>query len=231
MQVIYIIIALVLSYLFGSIPFGLILGKLVRGIDIREHGSGSVGTTNVARTLGLKWALINFIFDALKGALPIILIAYVFRLSNLYLINNINIITIYGAVAALGHIFSIYIKFKGGKAIATGVGAVIAISPVVGVAGILIYLLILAITKYSSLGSIIAATLVGVGVYLDVFIWQIWLTGGPRVQVVNLVIMALLVCLIIFKHRSNIIRLLNGTEPKFGKKNKNKLKEETTNFE
>src|SRR5690554_2603767 len=154
MQILWILIAIICSYLIGAIPFGYIIPKVFKGIDIREHGSQNVGSTNVLRVLGKKYGIATFLLDCFKGALPIIVVRYMLGIPDLYLINNTyDISIIYGAFAAIGHIKSIFIGFKGGKAVATGVGAVIAINPIIGFSGIAIFFIVAFSTKYVSVGS------------------------------------------------------------------------------
>lgn len=220
MDILYIIIALLISYLLGSIPFGLIIAKRLKNIDIRQHGSANVGATNVARVLGFKWGLLVFILDALKGALPIVLIVYAFRLTNLYMFWGINFSIIYGLAAAFGHMCSVFLKFKGGKAVATACGIVIALNPIIGAIVIGFYVLVLFAFKYSSVASLSACVLALICFYLDIFLFQWWLPGGWHEQIINLCTLTGLVILIFYLHRKNIVRLFNGTESKFGKKNK-----------
>src|SRR5690554_3985727 len=176
MQILWIIIAIICSYLIGAIPFGYIIPKLFKGIDIREHGSKNVGSTNVLRVLGARYGIATFLLDCFKGALPIIIIRYMLGIQNLYLVNSTYDISIlYGAAAAVGHIKSIYIGFKGGKAVATGVGAVIAINPIIGLSGILMFFIVAFSTKYVSIGSVVATFFVGVMMWVGVLIKEIWI--------------------------------------------------------
>ena len=230
MTIFYIILLMVFSYLLGSIPFCLSIGKLFKKIDIREHGSKNVGSTNAVRVLGFKWGALTFLFDCFKGIFPIVLVKYIIGNEALYVINGIDLsldlIVIYGAAAVIGHIYPVYIGFKGGKAVATSVGVVIAISPVIGVSGIALFFIIVAITKYASLASIIATLSVGVAMWLDATIWHVWAKEGPnnnslQYNIVNLILVSALILMIIIKHRKNIVRLIKGTENKFGSKKKN----------
>lgn len=214
---------MIFSYLLGSIPFGLVVGKLFKKIDIREHGSKNVGSTNAVRVLGFKWGVLTFIFDCLKGALPILIVKYFIGDTNLYVLGSVNVIIMYGAASVIGHIYPIYIGFKGGKAVATSVGAVIAISPIIGVSGILIFFLIVWITKYASIASMIASVSVGVALWVDTVWLTIFIDAGPnnnslQYNLVNLILVSVLVCMILYKHRKNFIKLLKGTENKFGSK-------------
>lgn len=230
MQTLYILLALIVSYFIGAIPFGFIIPKIFKNIDIRDHGSKNVGSTNVIRVLGPKYGIPVFILDFIKGALPIVIVRYIlgFRELNLIDINGLSfdIVILYGAAAAVGHIFSIFIGFKGGKAVATGVGAVTAINPLVGLSGIIFFFIVAFTTKYVSIGSVVATFLVGVFMWISVLIPALWIPTPNLIltyqaQSINLVLVTLLVLFIIYKHKKNFIRLKNGTENKIGQK-KNK---------
>jgi len=123
MTYVYIGLLMILSYFLGSIPSGLIIGKVFKNIDIREHGSKNTGATNAIRVLGFKTGIFAFIFDVMKGALVIALVFFL-KDKSLYIVSeyNINISSIYGMAAVIGHVFPIYINFKGGKAVATSAG-------------------------------------------------------------------------------------------------------------
>jgi glycerol-3-phosphate acyltransferase PlsY len=119
----YIFLLMLLSYFLGSIPSGLIIGKVFKNVDIRQYGSKNTGATNAIRVLGFKYGIWAFVFDSLKGAL-VILLVFIINDPSLYLVSDyeINISSLYGAAAVLGHVFPIYINFKGGKAVATSAG-------------------------------------------------------------------------------------------------------------
>ena len=116
----------ILAYILGSIPFGIVIGKTITGIDVREHGSKNIGTTNCIRVLGKKVGFTVFFFDVLKGALVIIIVKYIFE--PLGLMNHYVPHIVYGVAAILGHLFSCFLKFKGGKAVATSLGVVLALT-------------------------------------------------------------------------------------------------------
>src|SRR3989339_1023339 len=158
MTYVYIFLLMVLSYFLGSIPSGLIIGKVFKNIDIREFGSKNTGATNAVRVLGFRYGIFAFIFDSLKGAL-VILLVFLINDPSLYLVSQyqINISSIYGMIAVLGHVFPIYINFKGGKAVATSAGMIFAIEPLVAVLVILIFLAMFLKTRYVSLSSTTAA--------------------------------------------------------------------------
>ena len=156
-----VIILLIFSYLFGSISFSLIISKLFYNLDLREHGSGNVGTTNTFRILGKKAGIIVLIIDLLKGAIPVWVAMLVDGTGHFPVI-------IFGVVAALGHVYSIFLKFKGGKAVATGGGAIFAANPLLFLVLIITFLLTLKLSKYVSLSSVFAAIVLIIGVCLPV---------------------------------------------------------------
>lgn len=222
-QAIDIVIAVLLmitSYLIGSIPFGLVLGKLIKGIDIREYGSKNIGSTNAIRVLGKKVGFLVFFCDVLKGMLIIIIV----KLLTYY---NIWITPIeemwFGAAAIVGHGFPLFLNFKGGKVVATSLGVVIILSPLSAISCLLIFTLVIYTTGYVSLGSTFAAlTVVTVG-------WVLYFFGIDATNFIEYFVekTTLSICLlfsiatilIILKHMKNYKRLLNGTENNF-KKNK-----------
>lgn len=229
MSIVYRVIALIISYFIGSIPFGYFIPKLFKNIDIREHGSFNVGSTNVIRTLGFKYGFWVFLLDFIKGTIPILLIRYTFANLNLDVITvnslTFDIVIIYGIMTALGHMFSPFINFKGGKAVATGVGVVVGINPLVGFLGIGFFFIGAFSTKYVSLGSIIGSSSVAIMIWLSILIPILWMPSKNLVvsyqaQIINLILITFMVILIIWKHKPNIKRLLNGTENKIGQKKK-----------
>ena len=187
------------AYLFGAIPFGLLVAKS-RGVDIRTQGSGNIGATNVFRVLGKGWGIFTFVLDALKGFLPSFLFP---RLAGL----DVEWGVLFGIVAILGHSFPVYLKFKGGKGVATSAGMLLGVAPMAVLVGFVCWMLCMVISRIVSLSSIVAAIAVAVAVWvLD-----------PTAWVVN-VALTILAVLVIWLHRANIGRLLNGTENRFGKK-------------
>ena len=190
---------LFISYLLGSIPTGFIFGKFLKNIDLREIGSGSTGATNVLRNVG-KWpALFVFIIDVLKGFISVEL-AHIFLKDNYFEVMA-------GLIAISGHIWPIWLRGKGGKAVATGLGMFLALSLKVGFAALGIFLLILSKFKIVSLASIIAAFFLPILMYINV-----GLINHP------FTIMSFIVSiLVIWKHRTNIKRLMKGVEPKINK--------------
>jgi glycerol-3-phosphate acyltransferase PlsY len=192
------LVIVALAYLVGSIPFGLILSKIFAKRDIRSAGSGNIGATNVMRVLGKKLGVLTLMFDILKGALFVIL-AEVVTHSEIWA-------SLAGLAAFLGHLYPIYLKFRGGKGVATSVGIFLFLAPYALLVDIVIFLLVVYQTRYVSLGSIIAAALLPV--ILLVF-------SSSYVYVILAVIMG---GFIILRHRDNIQRLKQGRETKFGEK-------------
>ena len=207
---IQLLLLLLLSYITGSIPTSIILGKIVKGIDIREHGSGNAGGTNVFRVLGWKPALIVVIIDIFKGWLPTAIYATV--LFQGQPITDIGVIQILcGFAAVLGHTYTIFAGFHGGKGIGTLAGMLIAIYPITFPLCLIVFVITLIITGYVSLSSIFAT------IALPIILLVLPIFGIQR-STSSLLIFALLVPLFaIFTHRSNIVRLRNGTENRFEK--------------
>jgi glycerol-3-phosphate acyltransferase PlsY len=183
----------VLAYLFGSIPFGLLVGRLFFGIDIREHGSGNVGTTNVFRVLGKRAGIAVFAFDLLKGFVPALVASLLFEPWP----------TIFVAAApVVGHMYSPFLKGRGGKGVATGAGVVLALAPVVFLTILAAWVVLVLVTRYVSLASIVAAVSLPVLVILG---------DDPVPYQIAAVLVA---AIVVFAHRGNIERLLHGTEPR-----------------
>ena len=192
---------LLLSYLLGSFPSGFLYAKNLKGIDLRYVGSGSTGATNVLRNIG-KWpALIVFILDVLKGFIAV-KIAYFFLYDNIFQV-------LAGLFAITGHIWPIWLKGKGGKAVATGLGMFIALSWKVGLASFGTFLIMISLTKIVSLSSITAAIL------LPVYMFKYIGTFNDPYTIFSFIV----AIIVIYKHRSNINRILKGEEPKLNKKN------------
>lgn len=206
----YLIIFLiaVAAYLLGSIPGGYLLTKLVRNEDIRDHGSKSTGATNATRLLGWKLGLVAALIDVLKG-IVVIAILEIFQLTEFYLIGSVNILPFYGIIAVLGHVFSIYLKFRGGKAVATSFGVVTYFTPPIAFIGIIIFVLIIHFTKYVSLGSMITAA------FLFIVATVVHLIEPSLVSLEEVITYFILVVIIILRHIPNIKRLSNNEELKF----------------
>jgi glycerol-3-phosphate acyltransferase PlsY len=196
------------AYLLGSIPTGYLLGRLLKGIDIREQGSGSTGATNVLRTLGKGPALVVLLVDALKGVGAIALVNGYYLLAEtpaIPLTWQPWLVASAAFAALLGHSKSIWINFTGGKSVATGLGVLLAMSWSVGLGTLGVFALVLALSRIVSLGSVVAA--IAVPVLMIVL-------GQPLPYQLFAGTAALYV---IWRHRSNIQRLLAGTEPQIGR--------------
>ncbi|MDG1997389.1 MAG: glycerol-3-phosphate 1-O-acyltransferase PlsY [Emcibacteraceae bacterium] len=194
-SLITIFVALVGGYVMGSIPFGLVLCRLAGLGDIREIGSGNIGATNVLRTGNKPLALLTLLLDIGKGAIAVLISEYFYPGLGLYA----------GGGAFLGHLYSVFLKFTGGKGVATFLGLMLALNPFVGLSCIGAWLISTAIFRISSLSALVAALLCPV--------FSFYFSD------INLVILACILCiLILFKHKENIGRLMNGTEPRIGKK-------------
>ena len=186
------VIIFVLAYLLGSIPSGLIVGKLFYGVDIREHGSGNLGGTNTFRTLGVKAGLAVTIADILKGTLAALLPLF-FRTEMNHLIP--------GIFAVIGHMYPIFAGFKGGKAVATSGGVLLGYAPLMFAVIVLAFFICLYITKYVSLSSMLAA--------IVAVVYAIIARDTPLIIVVSM-----LAIFVIYRHRANIKRIMNKSEPK-----------------
>ncbi len=209
MTIFELVLVLIFSYLFGSIPWGFIIGKL-KGVDIREHGSKNIGATNVTRVLGKPFGYLCFALDFSKGFLPSYLMMFVISLPSAAKDGGV-ILAILGIF--LGHIFPVYLKFKGGKGVATGAGAILAVSPLAAVMGFIVWVIIFKTTRYVSAASIIAAIIVP----LLTIIFSA--TGTYQLSIHLQTFVAVIGAIAILKHKSNIARLINGTEYRFEKKN------------
>ncbi len=183
------------AYLVGSVPTGLLLARAIGGVDIRTAGSGNIGATNVYRTMGRKVGVITLAGDCLKGLLPVVF-AQKMGLP-------VEWIAVIGAAAFLGHVYTIFLGFKGGKGVATALGVFLAIAPLAVLCALAVFIIVILKWRYVSLASISAAAA------MPVFI--ILLGKHPSVIAMTLMIAAL----VIYKHRDNIDRLRNGTESKF----------------
>ena len=207
---IQLLLLLVLSYITGSFPTSIILGKTVKGIDIREHGSGNAGGTNVFRVLGWKPASIVVIIDVFKGWLPTTV--YATTLLQGQPITDIGVVQVLcGFAAVLGHTYTIFAGFRGGKGIGTIAGMLLALFPIALPLCIIVFVITLILTGYVSLSSILAT----VALPIIILILPIF---GIQQNSLSLLIFALLIpWFAIFTHRSNIVRLRNGTENRFEK--------------
>ena len=188
------ILLLICAYLLGSVPTGLLLARAF-GVNIREAGSGNIGATNVYRTMGRKVGIVTLIGDCLKGLIPVLAAKWL-GLPDVW-------IAAIGLAAFLGHVYTIFLGFKGGKGVATALGVFLGTSPLSVLLALAVFALVLYRWRFVSLASISAAALIPV---------LVWLTGGnPAVILMSLAI----ACIVIVRHRENISRLKAGTESKF----------------
>jgi len=181
------------AYFLGAIPFGYLIGKHIYGVDVRKKGSGNTGATNVYRVLGAKAGGLTFLLDACKGFIPVIIARMFFADPKVWALT--------GAAAVVGHIFSIYLKFRGGKGMSTSFGVGLALCPICALCGFITWLAVTSITNYVSLASILGFLFGAVCAYFL----------APMPITLTFLFMFLL---ILFAHRSNVVRLINGTERK-----------------
>lgn len=188
------VLMLLFAYLLGSIPTGYLLGSFA-GVDVRQTGSGNVGATNVARVVGKKQGLITLLVDVAKGVIPVLISS---RLGF-----DLNV-TVFAALAAfVGHLYPVFLRFRGGKGVATAAGSYLAIAPLVCVVLIVVFGLVIALSRRVSLGSMAAAAAAP---------FVFWLFSYPPVTVGLASVIALM---IILRHHENVRRLISGTEPRF----------------
>ena len=198
----------VVAYLLGSIPFGLLLAKLFGGTDVRKEGSGNIGAANVVRVAGPLAGILTLLLDAAKGAAAVLL-------AGRYSHDSAMWMMIAGLAALIGHCFPIWLKFKGGKGVATAAGVYLALSPLAFLGGLILFLLVVVFSRFVSLGSISAALAMPVLMY---FLWAPHHAPPPIVTFGALAV----AMLIVYKHDANLQRLVAHTEPKFSfRKEKN----------
>ena len=204
------------AYLIGSVPFGYIAGR-INGIDLREHGSHNIGATNTVRVLGKRWGIPVFILDFLKGFVPLLLMKYHLG-EDVTQFDAGQMGWLVGMLFALvlGHTFTCFLRFKGGKGVATTAGCLVALAPSIGLWAVGAWVLCMILTRYVSLSSMVA----GVAMMLSAA-YLFWYQDG-ECSVADMMVLGLLFLvfvLVVVKHRSNIVRLCKGTEPKaFSKK-------------
>ena len=202
----YIIVGIV-AYLIGSVSFSVIISKKMAGFDIREKGSGNAGTTNMLRSVGKKAAVITLICDILKGVVSILIAVLAGKIiKNL---DNALLVQLAGIFVIIGHTFPVFFKFKGGKGIATALGVLLMINWQIGLICLIFALVLMALTKMVSVGSIAAAILFPI---LVAFIDQNYIVQTSNSNWSYLVFSIIVALLVIFNHRANVQRILNGTE-------------------
>ncbi|MCL2750437.1 MAG: glycerol-3-phosphate 1-O-acyltransferase PlsY [Coriobacteriia bacterium] len=248
MYCVAVLVALLIAFLCGAIPIALIIGKSMRGLDVREHGSGNAGSTNAIRVLGLGPGLLVFAGDVLKGALGCVIMALTAGISLLLIASSateeamllmqtsteaFEFDPLISAIASehssmlyeipmalavvatiLGHMFSPFMGFKGGKGVATALGSLAVVLPLTAVCSLSVFIVIVLLTRYVSLGSVIAVTTVP--------IFTFFFYPSPT----YLVFTILVALVVVWAHRKNIVRLLKKEEPKFSLPKKDKTKED-----
>lgn len=193
--------AILASYVVGAIPTSYWVVKLARGVDLRTIGSGNLGATNLYRYLGWKYAVPVGVFDMLKGAFPVVVLAPWAGVGTLGAMGL-------GLAAVLGHVYSPFVGFKGGKGVATGGGVVLGVAPWSVLASLIAWMLVVRLTGYVSLGSIVAACVLPVAT----------LILHPEVEGTVVAVIGMLAALVVWFHRANVRRLRDGTENRFGRK-------------
>lgn len=194
-------LSLAACYLFGAIPFGVIIGKIACGIDIRQYGSRNIGASNVLRTLGTGPALLVFFFDTVKG-LGAVLLCTVVGLDPWWVVVG-------GLLSVVGHSFSVFLGFKGGKGVATSLGIIIGLDWLVALIALAIWGLLVVFTRYISVASIVAT----LSVPVQMLVWE-----ARNVETAYKVLAVVAAMMIVLKHKSNFKRLVSGTEPRIGAK-------------
>jgi acyl phosphate:glycerol-3-phosphate acyltransferase len=203
----YIVISL-LAYLLGSIPFGYVLVRCFLKEDIRTKGSGNIGATNVVRSGAKGLGALTFLLDALKGYIAVFLCVWVLHLQVLPLVPLQNAIALAAFFAIIGHIFTLWLGFKGGKGVATALGVFLALAWLPALASLGVFIFVFALSRYVSLASILAAVAFPVfAFFLPHSSYNLWMTA----------VILIIPIIVIVKHRQNIGRLLHGTEYRFGK--------------
>ena len=198
----------IISYLIGSVPFGLVLIKTVKGIDIREHGSKNVGATNAWRVAGKPFGIAAFVLDMLKGFIPVLVVSKVYDSiahANDFALSKNSLTIVCGIAAILGHIFPVYLKFKGGKAASTSCGVFLFLAPQALAIAVVVWVITTFISRFVSLGTMLASIAFAVSVVST--------AESPFNKGICLSIFSIVMCIsIIILHKSNIKRIIEGTE-------------------
>ena len=185
----------IISYFIGSIPTGVILAKYFGNVDLRNVGSGNIGATNVTRAMGKKFGAITLLGDIIKGVIPTVL--------AIFLLDSDYWTAVVGLSAFLGHVYSVFLEFKGGKGVANALGVLLVTSPLETGIGLLVFIAVFAVSRYVSAGSIAAAAVIPIAVYYTMRPFPF------------LLLASLIAILVIYRHMENIKRLMSGTEKRF----------------
>ena len=212
---VYMVIAGVVAYLVGGIPFGYVVGRLVGGFDIRQQGSGNIGATNVARVLGWKWGVAVLVPDALKGMLPVLVVTSTMNLS-VKSVEPGSVIVVHtgvlvGLIAILGHMYPCWIGLRGGKGVATALGVAIVLGPWATLVAVAVYLLTLAAARMGSLASLLAALSFAIAKTVLMVSAGEW---GSQWSLSAFILAVPL--MIVYRHRANISRIIRGEEHRMG---------------
>jgi glycerol-3-phosphate acyltransferase PlsY len=202
------IVTLLIAYLLGSIPTGYLLVRFVRHEDVRATGSGNIGATNVARSGGKGLGIATLVLDALKGFVAVTFAWHMAQHTGFP--NGYDLEAMAGLFAVLGHIFTVWLGFKGGKGVATALGVFLALMPMTTLFALAVFIVVFALTRYVSLASILSAAAIAV----------LCIVLDTRRQIIVDIVYIAIPLLVIVKHHANISRLLSRTEPKFGTKKK-----------
>jgi len=205
--IVYLAVA-VAAYLLGSIPFGYVLVRVFRKEDIREKGSGNIGATNVIRSGAKGLGAATFLLDVLKGFVAVVLCGAVMNATHTTAAVRMNAVSVAALFAILGHMFTVWLGFKGGKGVATAFGVFLALAPWAALAGLGIFIIVFALSRYVSLASIVAAAAFPAMALL--------LHQRPRTAW-STAVLFLIPFIVVVRHHQNIARLLSGTEYRFGK--------------
>jgi acyl phosphate:glycerol-3-phosphate acyltransferase len=205
----------ILSYLVGSIPTGIIITKAVKGVDIRNYGSGNAGGTNVMRVLGWKHGVLVILLDALKGVIAVVLIARLhygnIPFENVTPFDDFTLVQIIAGISAVvGHIWTVFASFKGGKGIATALGMLLIIVTIDMLIAIGVFVLVVTLSRYVSLGSLLGAISVPLTLIIRENVFNVNIPGYSTV----LPFVILIALLVVYTHRKNVARILNGSENK-----------------
>ncbi len=203
----YLIVA-VAAYLLGSIPFGFLLVFLFRHEDIRTQGSGNIGATNVVRSGAKGLGALTFVLDAVKGYVAVFAVGWILAWMSNSSLSLQNAQAIAAVFAILGHMHPVWLRFKGGKGVATAFGVFLALSPIAALIGLVAFVIVFAVWRYVSLASIVSAVVFP--------IVALWLAHG-HMTLLLIAVTVFIPLLVIVKHRQNIARLIQGTEYRFGK--------------